>query len=170
MITEFVHYTRLPDLKLSSESLNQVLSNTLRSFREWRRLARVDIDEAFDPDLPPTRVDIFLLDQAFHNVIKNALEAIHPHGRIRILTRKLKIRHGPKPHLEFAEVIFEDNGPGIAPEDVDEVIKPFYSKKRDGMGLGLALTDHIIRAHGGAVNVENRNEGGTRVRIYLPIR
>jgi signal transduction histidine kinase len=72
--------------------------------------------------------------------------------------------------LEFAEIIFEDDGTGIAPQDLDKVLKPFYSRKEDGLGLGLALVDHIVRAHGGAVTLENRHQGGTRVKLYLPIR
>ena len=169
-ITQFIQYTRLPDLKLNAESINEVLRNTLRSFEGWMTLQDIELQTSFDPHLPPTRLDMFLINQAFDNIIKNAMEAMQGHGHLTVSTRKLTIKHGPEPRLEFAEIIFEDNGPGIAPEDLDKVIKPFYSRKENGLGLGLALVDHVIRAHGGAIALESRNERGTRLKIYLPIR
>lgn len=169
-ITQFIQYTRIPELKLSPESINQVLKNTLRLFDGWMGFRNIELETFFDPQLSLTKIDIFLINQAFHDIVKNAMEAMPDFGHLRVATRKLKIRHGPEPRLEFAEIIFEDNGPGIAPGDLDKVLKPFYSRKEDGLGLGLALVDHIIRAHGGAITLENRHSGGTRVKLYLPIR
>jgi signal transduction histidine kinase len=169
-ITQFIQYTRIPDLKLSPESINQVLKNALRSFEAWIGFRKIELETFFDSHLPVTKIDVFLVSQVFNNIIKNAVEAMPDSGSLRVATRKLKIRHGPEPRLEFAEIIFEDDGPGIAPKDLDKVLKPFYSRKEDGLGLGLALVDHIVRAHGGAVSLENRHSGGTRVKLYLPIR
>lgn len=170
MINEFIQYTRTPDLKLSLESINDILNNTLRAFKGWLELAKVEVVTAFDPDLPVSRVDIFLLNQAFQNIIKNAMEAINGSGHLWVSTRKLKIKHGPEPRLEFAQIVLEDDGPGMAAEEVEQAMKPFYSKKEGGLGLGLALVDHIIRVHGGAITLESRKNGGARVVIYLPIR
>jgi signal transduction histidine kinase len=169
-ITQFIQYTRIPKLHLSLESINDVVANTVRSFNGWMDLKAINLEMSLDQLLPSTRIDIFLINQAFHDIIKNALEATQDCGDLRVSTRKLNLRHGPEPRLEFAEIIFEDNGPGIEPEDLEKVLKPFYSKKESGLGLGLALVDHVIRAHGGAVTLTNRQEGGTRVKIYLPIR
>ncbi|HMK34759.1 MAG TPA: ATP-binding protein [Desulfomonilaceae bacterium] len=170
MISDFIRYTRIPELRLTVESINDILKNTLRLFSGWTALADVELSTSFDPDLPCTKVDLFLLNQAFQNVIKNAMEAMRDHGTLWVSTRKLKIRHGPEPHLEFAEIVFEDDGPGIAEEDIDKALKPFYSKKEGGLGLGLPLVEHIVRVHGGAVTLENGSNGGVRVMIYLPIR
>jgi signal transduction histidine kinase len=170
MISDFINYVRMPDLKLSPESINEILEHTLNLFKGWMQLADVELLTSFDPELPVTRVDIFLLNQAFQNVVKNAMEAMVEHGTLWVSTRKLKIRHGPEPHLEFAEIVFEDNGPGLAGDDVEKALIPFYSKKGGGVGLGLPLVEHIVRVHGGAVTLENRSTGGVKVMIYLPIR
>jgi signal transduction histidine kinase len=98
------------------------------------------------------------------------MEAMRDHGNLWVSTRKLKIRHGPEPHLEFAEIVFEDDGPGMGAEEIDKALNPFYSKKEDGLGLGLPLVEHIVRAHGGALTLENRSTGGVKVMLYLPIR
>jgi signal transduction histidine kinase len=170
MINEFIQYTRIPNPKLELEDLNDILTNSLRSFSGWFELAEIRLETSLDMDLPETRADIFLMNQAFHNIVKNAIEAMHEKGYFQVSTRKLKISHGPAPHLQFAEIVFEDDGPGIGDEDIGQVLQPFYSKKQGGLGLGLPLVDHIVRAHGGALNVKNRVEGGTRVVVYLPIR
>lgn len=170
MINEFIQYSRTQDLNLSLESINDVLVNTLRSFKGWTELAKIRLVTSFDADLPLTRIDVFLLNQALQNVIKNAMEAMQSEGQLWVSTRKLKIRHGPEPRLEFAQIVIEDDGPGMDAEEIDRAMKPFYSKKEGGLGLGLALVDHIIRVHGGAVTLESRSNGGTKVFIYLPIR
>ncbi|MDR3603487.1 MAG: ATP-binding protein [Syntrophaceae bacterium] len=170
MINEFIQYTRIPELKLSVESINDVLKNTLRLFKGWTDLDTLEIITSFDPELPLSRVDIFLINQAFQNIIKNAMEAISRGGHLWVSTRKMKIRHGPEPRLEFAEIVFEDDGPGMTSEEIENAMKPFYSRKESGLGLGLPLVEHIVRLHGGAVTLENRHTGGVRVRVYLPIR
>lgn len=169
MINEFINYTRIPDLKLRSESINEVIEGTLSSFNGWSQLANIDMSASYDADLGATKMDSFLMSQTFHNLIKNSMEAMHSNGSLRVYTRKLKTRHGPDPQ-EFAEIVFEDSGPGVAVADIDKIMKPFYSRKEGGLGLGLALVDHIIRAHGGAITVENCIEGGLRTKIYLPMR
>lgn len=169
MINEFIHYTRIPELKLSLERINDALESSVGSFSHWIELAQVELSTCFDPDLGFIRIDLFLISQAFHNIMKNALEAMDTKGHLYVSSRKLKIRHSPDPQ-EFAEIVFEDSGSGVPPEDIEKVMQPFYSKKEGGLGLGLALVDHIVRAHGGGITLENRDEGGLRVRIYLPLR
>ncbi len=169
MINEFINYTRIPDLKLNPESINDVLQGTLNSFSGWMHLANVDVSASLDADLGDMKMDSFLISQSFYNILKNSLEAMDSNGSLRVITRKLRTRHGPDPQ-EFAEIVFEDSGPGVAVEDIDKIMKPFYSRKEGGLGLGLALVDHIIRAHGGAITLENCNGGGLRTKIYLPMR
>ncbi len=170
MINEFIQYTRIPEIKLSVESINDVLKNSLRLFKGWSDLGGLEVITSFDPELPLTKLDIFLINQAFQNIIKNAFEAVGRDGHLWVSTRKMKIRHGPEPRLQFAEIIFEDDGPGMSPDEIEQAMKPFYSRKESGLGLGLPLVEHIIRLHGGAVTLENRNAGGVKALIYLPIR
>ncbi len=170
MINKFIEYTRIPELNLTSESINDVLNNTIQTFKGWTDLAEVEVIKSFDPKLSLTKLDLYLMNQAYHNIIKNALEAMYSHGTLRISTRKLEIRHGPKPRLEFVEILFQDSGPGIPEQDIDKVFNPFFSRKEDGIGLGLAIVDHVVRLHGGGVRIENRQDKGTNITIYLPIR
>jgi signal transduction histidine kinase len=71
-------------------------------------------------------------------------------------------------------VVIDDDGPGIEQENVERVFEPFVrleeSRSRDtgGIGLGLAIARSIVRGHGGDITLENRPEGGLRLRVQLP--
>jgi signal transduction histidine kinase len=170
MISEFIRYTRIPELNMTPESINQVLENTLLKFNDWMEMSDIVAKIDFDPDLPKTQLDLYLMDQVFHNIIKNAIEAMMSGGRLKVITRKLQVKHGPKPQLEFIKVSLEDTGAGIDPKDIEKILQPFYSRKGDGLGLGMAIVDHVVRAHGGGVRVKSQPGQGTRVSLYLPIR
>jgi len=170
MINKFVHYTRIPELNLTSESINDVLNDSVQAFRGQMDQAGVQVVTSFDPGLVMSKLDLYLMDQVYQNIIKNAVEAMDQSGELIISTRKLEVKYGPNPRLEFAEILFQDTGPGIPEEDIEKVLNPFFSRKKDGIGLGLAIVNHVVGLHGGAVQVKNRKRAGTDVKICLPIR
>lgn len=170
MISEFIHYTRITKLNRTPEDINTALKNSLRSIKNSFDLSGVELVTSFDFQLPAINIDLYLMDQVFHNIIKNALEAMNYKGKIDISVQKLMIQHGPKPRLEFVEISFRDTGHGIPEEDINKVINPFYSKKSDGMGLGLSIAKHVVRVHGGAVQIKSRPGRFTNITIYLPVR
>ncbi len=170
MISEFIHYTHIPRLNRTPEEINTTLENTIHSFKSWIDLANVELITSFDPQLTVINLDLYLMDQVFHNIIKNALEAMNDNGQICISTQKLKMKHGPTPRLEFVEISFQDSGLGIPKEEIKKVMNPFFSKKGDGLGLGLSIVDHVVRAHGGGIRIISQSGRFTKVILYLPIR
>ena len=91
----------------------------------------------------------------------NAVQAMPNGGRIRIVLQADAAR---------IRVDIEDEGPGI-PEDLQEKIwDPFFTTKEKGSGLGLGIVRNIIEAHGGGIRIENRETGGARVTVELPVR
>lgn len=170
MIAEFIHYTRIRKLSQIPEDINTVLKNSLHNFKDFTDAPHMELKISFDSHLPKVNLDLSLMNQVFRNIIKNALEAMNYKGQLSISIRRLTIKHGPKPRLQFVEILFEDTGPGIPKEDVKKVLYPFYSTKTDGMGLGLSIVKHVVRAHGGAVRIKSELNQFTIVTIYLPIR
>jgi signal transduction histidine kinase len=73
---------------------------------------------------------------------------------------------------DFIETIFMDTGCGISGENIRKIFDPFFTTKEAGAGtgLGLALSDGIIRDHGGIINVESEVDKGTKFAVYLPIK
>lgn len=111
-------------------------------------------------DLPSVKVDPSLLRQVFLNVIRNADEACGEEGQLVIMTGQ---ENG------WIRIAFADNGPGIASELKDKVLKPFFSTKESGIGLGLAIVNRIVESHEGKVEIDNVPPGGARIAIYLPV-
>jgi signal transduction histidine kinase len=120
----------------------------------------IDVRREFEPDLPQVEGDLHRLEQAFLNLVCNAAEAM-PHGGTLTI-------HVSRNDRGDAEVVFRDTGAGIPPEEVEKALKPFYSTKPSGTGLGLPLVMRIVRAHGGRLEVVSSPGAGTTVRVILP--
>lgn len=107
------------------------------------------------------------LRQVMANIVGNALAYTPPDATIRIRVRSL----GPK----SAQIEVEDNGPGMSAEDAQRVTERFFradqsrSRAKGGSGLGMAIVDAIVRAHGGSIELESALGAGTTVRVTLPI-
>ncbi len=107
--------------------------------------------------------DAYYLRQVFENLARNAREAMDGQDeppRLRITVG----RQGGS-----AEVRVADNGPGIAPENLQKVFQPFVSTKGKGMGLGLAICREIVEGHGGRLEVESTVGAGTTFIVLLPL-
>ncbi|MFL9584176.1 sensor histidine kinase [Stenotrophomonas sp. AB1(2024)] len=109
------------------------------------------------------RVDIAQLGQALLNLLKNAHEAC---GEAEPPNDDVELRLTRLPQWLRLEVL--DRGKGMNEAVLQNALMPFYSTKRNGTGLGLALTREIVEAHGGRVSLQNRREGGLCVSIFLP--
>lgn len=97
----------------------------------------------------PVMVDAPRVEQAFRNLLQNAIDAIPGDGRISV-----------RLSLSGDEVlaIFEDTGPGFTPQALRQFREPFFSEREGGMGIGLTLACEVIESHGGQIAVENRRE------------
>jgi len=111
-----------------------------------------------------SRVDIAQLGQALLNLLKNAHEA---GGDAEPPNDDVEVRLTRLPQWLRLEVL--DRGKGMNEAVLQNALMPFYSTKRNGTGLGLALTREIVEAHGGRVSLQNRGDGGLCVSILLPV-
>jgi two-component system nitrogen regulation sensor histidine kinase NtrY len=100
------------------------------------------------------------LEQTIINLVKNAVEAGSPLEAIEI-----KIATGED---GTSEVDVLDRGPGFSPEALKNALLPLYTTKESGSGMGLALSQEVVEAHGGSIGVSNRTDGGAWIRLILP--
>ena len=132
---------------------------------EWHRpaddLTRAQPSRIAAP-LPahPGWFDRSQLEQALINLLMNAHEAGGPPEQIEIAVAHI----GAEQHIEI-----RDCGPGMSDVVLAQAMLPFYSTKRSGMGLGLALAREIAEAHGGRISLANREDGGLCVTLTLPL-
>jgi signal transduction histidine kinase len=107
-------------------------------------------------------LDAVQMQQVFHNVLRNAAQAIATDAdgciTVRMASNDFEV-----------QVFISDNGVGISPEQMGTMFEPYRSTKEGGTGLGLLIVRRIIREHGGEMEIESREGSGTRVSLFLPL-
>jgi PAS domain S-box-containing protein len=128
---------------------------------------RITIDRDYQSDLPRMVCNAGHINQVFMNILTNAAQAIHGAGTIRIA-----VSSGEEDDVPVMRVAISDSGEGIAPEVRERIIDPFFTTKGvgEGTGLGLWITDSIVRAHGGKLLCESEVGVGSTFTVILPLR
>jgi signal transduction histidine kinase len=123
--------------------------------------SHVEVERRYG-EIPLLRCAPRQLEQAFLNLVMNAVHAVRGRGRIAISTRCAGDR---------VEIDVEDDGCGIVPEIRDRIFDPFFTTKPagEGTGLGLGIAYQIVRGHGGEIAVESQPGRGSRFRVELPV-
>jgi signal transduction histidine kinase len=142
-------------------SVNVALRKALGLRAASCRRQKITVQRRLAAALPRVQGDAVLLQQAFHNILVNAEQALSGTPEARIDVRSA-LAHGQ------VEVEIRDNGPGLAAEVVPRVFDPFFTTRDTGSGLGLALTHRIVREHGGDVHVTNAPGGGALFTVSFP--
>lgn len=165
-----LHAHPLP-LDCTAFNLHELL-NTVVWFEENSSRPALGIHRYFDPSLPEIIADRDKLQQAFLNLLKNAVEASSEGGEItlrssycpqwEIVEKQLDIQR------EYFRVDFEDQGVGVLPENRAHIFKPLFTTKRKGHGLGLSICFQIITAHGGLLHYQPATPQGSIFQVYLP--
>jgi signal transduction histidine kinase len=104
--------------------------------------------------------DLFLIERALLNLVRNALEAAPPPAAVEVVFSCT--------HAWFTVRVY-DHGPGIASVDLEQIFEPFFSRKAKGTGLGLAIAREVVKAHHGTLSAENCPAGGACFTLGLPI-
>lgn len=139
-----------------------VLDDALAELAGVPGIETVEVHRAYAPGGIHVPGDGRRLRQAFLNVMANGVEAMTPEGGH--LTVAVQALPGGS-----VEVSVTDTGHGLEPDQVEKALRPFYSTKPSGTGLGLPLVARIVSAHGGGLAIESRPKRGTTVRITLPV-
>jgi signal transduction histidine kinase len=112
-----------------------------------------------DPTLPEVEHDSDQIHQDLLNLLLNALQAIDQNGKITVSLESVG---------DTAVVQVTDNGRGIAPDNLPNIFRPFYTTKGDGTGLGLSLARRIVEDHQGRIDVSSTLGKGTTFAVILP--
>ena len=134
---------------------------------------RVAFVERYDPSLPPVLGDEEKLKQVVLNLVRNALDAVagrpEPAVTFETSVASLRRRWAGGRTRPLARISIQDNGPGIPEPMLPRLFTPFATSKAQGTGLGLAVSRRIVEAHGGRIEVRNRNGHGAEAVLYLPL-
>ena len=160
IVAEVLDFARPIKFELGPADLNALAQDAVRAAGAADSAARIRVE--LDPGIPPMTTDSERLRQALLNILGNAVQAVA--GRqadIRLRTQRIDPRR--------VAVIVTDNGGGIAPEDMPRLFDPYFTTRRTGTGIGLAISRNIIEGLGGRITVASERERGTEVRIELPL-
>ena len=116
------------------------------------------------------QVDFDQMKQVLTNLLINALESIEAAGAVTVVLQEERRAPGGWGRAPGSRAMLEvrDTGAGIAPEQLEQVLDPFFSTKQGGTGLGLAIANRIVERHGGILEVESRVGAGTTMRVWIP--
>jgi signal transduction histidine kinase len=126
--------------------------------------AGIGVSQKLDADLPAIQGYPDQLRQVFLNIILNAQQSIDGSGGIEISTAT----HDTSTEQSIL-VEISDTGRGISEEEMAHIFEPFFSRRKDGTGLGLWVTQNIVRQHGGHIEIANRERKGSTFRLILPV-
>lgn len=119
-------------------------------------------------------VDVMQIEQALGNLVMNSIQAINDGGAVRVAVQEVQ-KDSPAEvggrATRYAVLTVEDNGTGIAQENLAHIFEPFFTTQcaGEGTGLGLSITDEIIRDHGGWIEVKSQPWKGSLFTVFLPM-
>lgn len=163
MVLNFMNYGRPLKLRRSLVPYSEILSKVLPLLDDRLAERRIRIELDIAAGLPPLWVDQELLRNCILNFVNNAAQAMNDGGVI-CLGATLD-ESGGRVRLTFV-----DQGSGILQEDIAKIFQPYFTTKDVGVGLGLAITERIIKEHGGEILVESKPAEGTKFTVLLPLQ
>lgn len=143
---------------------NQLIEETLILVEKKMKQARVEIVRHFDPQLPKVRARADQLRQVFLNLLLNGQQAMEKGGRITVRTSVYEQALQPTVSVQIS-----DTGRGISEGDLARIFEPFFSTRAKGTGLGLWVTQDIVRHHGGRIEATSEEGVGTTFNVILPV-
>ena len=160
LVNDTGYVFRLDKLVLEREDLNQVIEDTCELMEEELGQGGVKLARDLSP-VPHLWIDRSRIKAVLVNLIHNAIESMPQGGELKIKSQRDE---------QFVKMETKDTGGGVPPDIKEKIFSPFVSTKPQGSGLGLSMVKHIVEQHGGRVGIESRENEGTSVFIYLPIR
>ena len=156
----FLNFSHPTPLNIESCDINSIVQSAIDNFAHRAKKHNISINFQKDENIPDFFSDISRLTDCVSNLIENGLEASVEGDSILVRTKN---KHG------MALVSVEDNGPGIPPDELEKIFKPFYTTKTHGPGLGLAVVERSVKELKGSVIVDSEADKGTTFTLLLPM-
>jgi two-component system sensor histidine kinase HydH len=161
IIHDNLTYIKESPTQFALADMNALLQEVFQLYEDELANRRIRVEQDLSPALPALMIDPQQIKQAVINILKNAMEAMENGGTLTVSTWYSK---------ETGEAVVEigDTGPGISSKVMHNIFNPYYTTKPRGTGLGLPITNRIIKAHKGKIELRNKDGGGAVFTLKLP--
>jgi signal transduction histidine kinase len=168
IVEQILDFARSTEPKLSSLNVNELLDDLGLLTRHKLKNQGITLQRKLAPDLPLVMGDAMQLEQAFLNLMLNAVQAMPQGGKLTLTTRAVQPGDADKPTHVVIE--FKDTGEGMSEEQCSRVFTSLLSTtKAKGTGLGLAIVSRVVETHRGKIRVKSRLAHGTTMSVTLPV-
>jgi signal transduction histidine kinase len=164
VVTRFLNFARPLKLEKRPTQIPPLLDRALKVALERWPQAKVEVTRQYSENLPEMIVDPDLCEQAFVNLVLNAYEAMTDSGG----TLTVSVEGANSDDRRGVEVDIEDTGTGIPLELHGQIFNPFFTTKKEGVGLGLSLVSKIVDDHRGWIRISSEPGKGACFRVFLP--
>jgi len=164
IVTRFLDFARPAKLELRPQALPSVVEAALKAAGERWPDSKVEVERHYAEPLPLVPVDADLCERVFANLILNAYQAMPEGGKVTVTIAQDNSADQPGVIVDV-----EDTGPGIPPELQEQIFNPFFTTKKEGVGLGLSIVSKIVDEHRGWIRVVSGPAGGARFRVFFPV-
>lgn len=160
VVKTFLDFTKPVELNLSTVPVQELLGEIVELARPQAESAKIRVNVMQEAEGVSVRVDRDLLKQAVLNVVVNAIEAMPQGGELRFEALAGE---------DTAEIRVSDTGTGIPPELREKIFRLYFTTRKEGSGIGLAMTFRIVQLHDGTIDFTSEPGKGTTFVIRLPI-
>jgi len=168
LVARFLDFARPSQLDLQPQKIEDVVERSLESAQAQFPNAAVRVERHYARGLPEIPADVQLCERIFVNLIQNAYQAMAASGDGREAVLHLSIAPESSNGRQGIGVTVQDSGPGVPPELREQIFNPFFTSKKDGVGLGLAIVAKIVDDHRGSIRLESDSGPGARFHVFLP--
>lgn len=162
ILTDLLETARPKPPQFKKADLAGTVEHAVVFARQQAVTKRITIEFQTESVLPPIEHDPHQINQVLLNLLLNAIQSMDKPGTIRVLLDRDEAN-------DCALIAVADEGKGIAPENLSNIFRPFFTTKGHGTGLGLSLAKRTVEAHGGTIKVTSEVGHGTRFVISLPV-
>ena len=166
IVNEFISFARPPQMHLLPKNINDLVEGVARLIKKETDLANIRLKIETDPNIPFVALDEGQMKQVLLNICYNAIQAMSNQGG-----GELTIKTGIEKSTgsEGVWLIVSDTGSGIPEQRQQKIFEPFYSTRKDGLGLGLAIAHRIMEEHNGFISLSSQAGEGTQFTLTLPL-
>ncbi len=161
LITEYLEYVKPLKLNKKVANIIEIIEDVVSIIEATAEKEGINIYKDYTVDFT-VNVDVDLIKSCFLNIITNAIYAMRD-SEVKNLFIKTELVD------DNILIKISDTGSGVPEEVIDKIFEPFFSTKRDGLGLGLPLAKKVIEEHGGTIEFSSKLGQGTEVKIYIPV-